>query len=567
MSELFTNLPKARTSLLRSLQKAFQLAVAANEPGAPSAEELAELATGQTRRDFLATTTKLGVLVGAGGLLAACEKVAIEPGMPGTTGFADAKGTGPRIAIVGAGMAGLNCAYQLKKAGVRADIYEASNRVGGRIFTASGLMGSGVTTELGGEFIDSGHADMLGLVQEFGLPLYDVESPSETVLTKDAYFFGGQHHSVAQVIQAFQPYANQIQADGRSLPNNNITYDHLSASAARFDQLSISAYFDSIGMTGWIRTLLEEAYVTEFGREANDQTSINFLWMFQADASKGTFDIFGISDERYKIKGGNQQLVDAVAAQLPGQITLQRKLVALSQSGAAYQLTFELPDRTRTVVTADYVALTIPFTILRTVALNLPLPAWKTNAIQNLGYGTNAKLFLGFNGRPWRTNGYTGYFFSDTVTQGGWDGSQMQPGNVGTFTVFVGGQVGVDMGTGTPQSQAGQHLAVLDAAWPGLRAAFNGNVQRFHWPTHPHTLASYACYRVGQYSTIAGAEGKPVGNLFFAGEHCSAWYQGYMNGAAETGRLAASGIQAALRSGTTALVHRFMRRREQVLAV
>ena len=567
MIEPITHLPKARTSLLRALQKAFQLAVVANEPGAPTADELADLATGQNRRDFLAATAKLGVLVGAGGLLAACETVAVEPAAPSARGVADARGPQPRVAIVGAGMAGLNCAYQLKKAGVRADIYEASNRAGGRIFTARGLMGPGLTTELGGEFIDSGHADMLDLVQEFGLPLYDVEAPSETALVKDAFFFGGRHHTVAQVVQAFQPYAAQIQADGRSLPNNTITYDQLSNSAARFDQLSISGYFDTLGMTGWIRTLLEEAYITEYGREPNDQTAINFLWMFQADANKGTIAIFGISDERYKIQGGNQQLTDAMAARLPGQVTLQRKLVALSQTGSEYQLTFELPDRSRTVVTADYVVLTLPFSTLRTVALNLPLPIWKTNAIQNLGYGTNAKLFLGFNGRPWRANGYTGYFFSDTVTQGGWDGSQLQPGNVGTYTVFVGGQVGVAMGTGSPQSQADQHLRVLDAAWPGTRAAFNGTVERFHWPTHPHTLGSYACYRVGQYSTIAGAEIKPVGNLFFAGEHCSAWYQGYMNGAAETGRMAASSVQAALRSGSAAVLHRFLRRREQVLAV
>ncbi|GAB3574828.1 flavin monoamine oxidase family protein [Hymenobacter daeguensis] len=568
MTERFTSSPKARTALLRALQKAFQLAVVANEPAAPPAEELAEMATGQSRRDFLANTARLGVLVGAGSLLAACETVAVEPAAPTAAGHADAKGPAPRIAVVGAGMAGLNCAYQLKKAGFQATIYEASNRVGGRIFTATGLMGPGLTTELGGEFIDSGHADMLGLAQEFGLPLLDVEAPSETVLVKDAFFFGGRHHSVAEVIQALQPYAAQIQADSRSLPNNNITYDHLSASAARFDQLSISGYFDTLGMTGWIRTLLEEAYVTEFGREANDQTAINFLWMFLADVNKGTLEMFGISDERYKIQGGNQRLVDAVAAQLPGQVVLQRKLVAVGQTGSEYQLTFEQPGGSRTTVTADYVALTLPFTILRTVALNLPLPAWKTTAIQHLGYGTNAKLFLGFNGRPWRTQGYTGYFFSDQVTQGGWDGSQLQPGNVGTFTVFVGGQVGVAMGTGSAQAQAGQHLSVLDAAWPGSRAAFNGTVERFHWPTHPHTLGSYACYRVGQYTTIAGAEIKPVGNLFFAGEHCSAWYQGYMNGAAETGRLAAAGIQAAIRSGSTAAVlQRFLRQREQALAL
>ncbi|UOQ77788.1 FAD-dependent oxidoreductase [Hymenobacter sp. 5516J-16] len=411
--------------------------------------------------------------------------------------------------VVGAGMAGLNCAYQLKKAGVPARVYEASNRAGGRIFTAHGLMGPGLTTELGGEFIDSGHADMLQLAQEFGLPLYDVESPSETVLQKDAYFFGGKQYTVAQVIAAFQPYARQMQADIRSLPGT-ITFEKMNAAAARFDQMSIAAYFDSIHMTGWIRTLLEVAYLTEYGREVNDQTSINFLWLFSADTSKGTFDIFGVSDERYKIKGGNQQLTDALHEQLAGQVTLQHKLVALSQQGSEYHLTFEQASGTRLTVVADYVVLTIPFTILRTVDLQVALPAWKLNAIQNLGYGTNAKLFLGFNGRPWRNNGYTGYLFSDQTAQSGWDSGQLQPTTQTAFTVYLGGQAGVAVGSGSAQSQAGKFLPVLEKAWPGTQAAFNGQVERFHWPTHPHTLASYACYRVGQFSTIAG----PKANLW-----------------------------------------------------
>ena len=60
-----------------------------------------------------------------------------------------------------------------------------------------------------------------------------------------------------------------------------------------------------------------------------------------------------------------------------------------------------------------------------------------------------------------------------------------------------------------------------------------------HWPTYPHTRASYTCYRPGQWTTLAGAEFDPVGNMYFAGEHCSLEFQGFMNGAAETGRAAA----------------------------
>ncbi|WP_235917504.1 flavin monoamine oxidase family protein [Hymenobacter busanensis] len=548
------------------MQRAFGLARAANEPGAPSAEVLADMATTQSRRDFLANTAKMGLLVGAGGLLAACDADVVEPApLIGRNSF-NAKGDAqPRIVVVGAGMAGLNCAYQLKKAGLQASVYEASNRAGGRIFTARNLMAQGLTTELGGEFIDSGHLDMLNLVREFGLPLYDVESASETVLRKDAYFFGGQQYSVAQVIQAFQPYARQIDADCRSLPNT-ITFDSLTPAAARFDQLSISQYFDSIGLTGMIRTLLDVAYVTEYGRECAEQTAINFLWLFSADTHKGTFDIFGISDERYKIQGGNQLLTDALAAQLAGQITLQHKLVRVAQNSAGeYVLTFQPSTGRAVTVLADYVVLTLPFTVLRQVDLQVTLPAWKTKAIQTLGYGTNAKLFLGFNSRPWRTNGYTGYIFSDQPVQSGWDSGQLQPTTQSAYTVYLGGLEGERVGSGTPQAQVNRYLPVLEAAWPAARGQYNGRVERMHWPTHSLTLASYACYLPGQYASIAGAEGRPVGNLYFAGEHCSAWYQGYMNGAAETGRMAAEGIQKSLVGNKTAL-HRRLQQREVSLA-
>jgi monoamine oxidase len=70
---------------------------------------------------------------------------------------------------------------------------------------------------------------------------------------------------------------------------------------------------------------------------------------------------------------------------------------------------------------------------------------------------------------------------------------------------------------------------------------------RFHWPTHPWTKGSYAAYRPGQWTTIHGAEGERVGNLHFAGEHCSINSQGFMNGAVETGESAAKAVLDDLR--------------------
>ena len=95
------------------------------------------------------------------------------------------------------------------------------------------------------------------------------------------------------------------------------------------------------------------------------------------------------------------------------------------------------------------------------------------------------------------------------------------------------------MGTGTAQAQAAIHLPGFEKVYPGSLANQNGKIERMHWPTAPYVKASYACYKPGQFTTIAGAERNSIDRLFFAGEHCSLNFQGYMNGAAETGRIAA----------------------------
>ena len=101
-------------------------------------------------------------------------------------------------------------------------------------------------------------------------------------------------------------------------------------------------------------------------------------------------------------------------------------------------------------VNADIVISAIPFTLLREVELDVALPTWKTNAINNLGYGTNSKLLLGFSSRVWRNYQYSGYAFTDKVLQTGWDNSWVQPGTSGGYTVYQGGDKGIALGYGTP---------------------------------------------------------------------------------------------------------------------
>src|SRR6185436_11825213 len=87
----------------------------------------------------------------------------------------DARGDGAaRVVILGAGTAGLTCAYRLQQCGVRATILEAAPRVGGRMYSLQNFFPDDQVAELGGELIDTDHHAVRNLAHELGLELIDL---------------------------------------------------------------------------------------------------------------------------------------------------------------------------------------------------------------------------------------------------------------------------------------------------------------------------------------------------------------------------------------------------------
>ncbi len=106
------------------------------------------------------------------------------------------------------------------------------------------------------------------------------------------------------------------------------------------------------------------------------------------------------------------------------------------------------------------------------------------------------------------------------------------------MTNFVGGRR-VELGRGTPGERAAAFVAQLERVFPGAAPAHTGEAVRVAWIDAPFAKGSYTCYGPGQYQSLAGVEGLPVGRVLFAGEHTSAEFSGYMNGAVESGERAA----------------------------
>lgn len=188
----------------------------------------------------------------------------------------------------------------------------------------------------------------------------------------------------------------------------------------------------------------------------------------------------------------------------------------------------------------------------------------KRTIIADLGYGTNAKVIGGFSERVWQTmHGASGSVTADLPSQQFWDTSIGQEGESGIITNYLGGQQGLASGDVADAETWWNDVvrADLETILPGTANAYvAGSAVRMHWPSYPHNLGSYSCYRPGQWAYY-GIEGAREGNLHFCGEHTSLEFQGYMEGAAETGMLAAMAILMAMQIEPSP-VHRYMAARK-----
>jgi len=520
----------ARTPAFGFLARAIALAKASQTRDLPIADCRAAFeadAATWTRRHFL----RASGYAATAAALSACA----------TTGGASGEA---EVVVVGAGIGGLVAAWRLKQAGVRVSLHEAQQRVGGRIWSSADYFGDGQVVELGAELIDTPHRHMRGLAEEFGLILDDFSSDA---LAREAetWYFDGRRYTTEQVAEAFKPVAAAIVRD--MAPFADALPSALQPEPGRtLDALSISEWLAGAGVSGWLKALIEVAYTTEMGLDCEEQSALNLLSLIGTEP--GAFVVFGASDERFHVRGGNDLIVRRLGQHLAANIEPESRLVRIEQDGdGRYRLSFSRGTTTHEV-SASHVVLALPLTMLRQVEIRLPLPPAKVAAIRQLRYGTNAKLMIGFSERLWRTrHDAAAASFSDLPYQTSWETTRLQPGRGGVLVNFVGGRHGLAIGEGTASEQAAKTVADLERLYPGIAAARTDQKQvRLHWPSNPYVGGSYACYQPGDWTRLRGVIGAPVGRLHFAGEHASFDNWGFMEGGAETGAKAADAILADL---------------------
>jgi monoamine oxidase len=450
-----------------------------------------------------------------------------------------------RVAVVGAGLAGLTAAHDLFKAGLKPTVYEGSTRVGGRCYTIRSFPNQ--VAEHGGEFIDSTHDAIRGLAAALELQLDDLLA-AEPKNSTSLYAFGGGY-SVAQAQKDYAALYPLIQDQAKQI--GDFSYKESNLFARTLDHITLAEWVTRYvpgGRASKLGQLIENAITEEYAADATAVSGLTPAPLFAPNTRTGFNLYYPGSDQRYHVRGGNDQIPRL----------LGEKLGDAVQTGAALVAVGRLPDsrirlalnRDSRIIEAAYdrVILALPFSILNQLDTSKagfrPL---KRRAIATLGMGSSTKFQLRFRERVWLAAGCAGEIrLQSDLFQTTWDVTRAQSGDSGILNFWSGGRQAERSAALDPVDLAQSCLAEAERLLPGLTAAWTGEMTRDAWRDNPWSLGSYSYQPLGYATALSGIEAEPEGNCFFAGEH-TARQSGYLNAAVETGQRAAKEVLASLK--------------------
>jgi monoamine oxidase len=473
----------------------------------------------------------------------------------------DALSDQPHVLVVGAGLAGLRCAEMLQRSGVGVELHEATERIGGRCWSAHGLA-EGVVAEHGGELIAPDHRHVAALADELGLQLEDRMAATSPDRRSGAIVFEGRRvgpgEGTAELARVLGMLAEEAERIGDLRPGR------AGEDARRLDEQTVIQWIDAHveGGTGslagrMIQTAIELAY----GMPADRLSGVTLAFEFGMDPGFGRDSaergpdgrgdgfrtlgeaVAGAVLQRH-VQGGNDLLVQGLALRLDDDtIVLGSALTALRTGEAGVLGRFAEASEVR----ADAAVLAIPLPTLREVDLeDAYLSEPRRGAIRELSaMGRNTKLLIGLDSSLSELPTWPG-FLGDLADPplAIWDTASGQVGPGSVLTVFTAGAV-----YSASEAHAEPSRAVIDDALgrieglvPGVREHFNGRAWLDSWPHDPWTRSSYLGFGPGQFTRYWGILGAAEDRIHLAGEHTATFSQGYLDGAIESGERAARDV-------------------------
>jgi monoamine oxidase len=394
-----------------------------------------------------------------------------------------------RVAVVGAGFAGLAAADALRGEGAEVVVLEARDRVGGRVWS---VPFNGATIERGAEFILPGYEVMERLAARFGIPL----------------------------VLKGTPYGRRIPVGEEAVEQADLEAAFGRIGEGPFDGAANAAEgIAGLGLDERLATVIRTRVAISNGHSADD------LDVSVLDEGASTFGDF----DNFTLEGGNMRLADALAAELGSAVRLSSPVRRIRWG--ADGVTAATGDGE---VEADAAVIAIPTAPLAEIEFDPPLEGPTADALRGVGYGQNSKLFVPLRSPapPSAIMSVAGHFWSYTQLGPGGEPAPFLTGYTGT--------IGAIQALGDTEAWVPKLLELrsdLDAD-PDPAAALLST-----WHDDPWVRGSYSARSIS--APLRDEDlAKPIEPLYFAGEHTAGEWHGLMEGALRSGRRAAEQVLA-----------------------
>ncbi len=439
---------------------------------------------------------------------------------------------GVRVLVAGAGLAGLAAARDLMLNGADVTVVDARDRVGGRVLTVRDPFVGGQHAEAGGDLIDEGQSEIRLLAQELRLKLVPILRGGFGYVRAEA---SGRVRVVGpQTAGGWDRLAKSLSSLIRVYCLAEQRWD--SPVTADLGRRSVASWLDEIKADADLRAVAS-GLRGFFLADPEELSLLAFVDQFASNGEPGV--------KLHRIDGGNDRLSAALAAALGDRVKLNTEVVAVSHRGREVRVSVK-NGRNVAQLTRDYLVLALPATLLRRIPISPALPAQQHEAIARLKYGLGTKTLIQFARRFWRVTGRPRAFGSSLPFGAVWDGNEEQNGKPGILSLLAGG--GASTLTQSMIDKGGMASLVGSLDWLGAK---NVEVMRSHrtvWEADPWVRGGYAYFDPSYDPALRLWLPRPFGRLFFAGEHTSLRWQGYMNGAIESGRRVAAEVDATHRT-------------------
>ena len=435
---------------------------------------------------------------------------------------------GTKVVVIGAGLAGLAAARELDQLGADVTVLEARDRVGGRVWTIREGFKDRQHAEAGGDLIEEEQDEILRLATELrlepvrilrgGFFSYYQDRGGRPRLRRSWAGRQEAEELLAELVRTYQLAEDRADSPiTRSIANRSV--------AEWLDEVNADADMRAraLGMRGFYLADPEELSllpVVEQLASGNDPARLRM----------------------FRLRGGNDRLPRAMAS-VPGKrVLLGHQACAMTQQMAQVRVSVRSADQRLHQVSADYVIVAVPATTLREVEIDPPLPQPQREAINRLRYGCATKTLLQFDRPFWRRPGRPRACGTDLSLGAVWDGNEEQKGRHAILTLLAGGSASAE--TQTEIRNGGFVALQKRLQWLGAADSTMVAGRSVSWEDEPWSRGGYAYVDPTYDPSLTTWLARPCGRLLFAGEHTSLRWQGYMNGAVESGLRAAAEVRA-----------------------